>query len=223
MPYFPRSPSSVAPPPMPSPQLVPTPLPTPPILPRRRSSRSRLHLPANPAEPPIPPRLIGSPLLRITNSPQSQPCYFTAKAQSELWLDGDEFGINRKENAHLQDIAPPPPASPLTPTGNQKRTFTKPTRRSGSPPPTPKLSSPPPPVPPIPASAFASSGSKRSAVCSTSGNASSHLSIPELVLPSAPPASVEYLQRGFPPLAPRFIAQSWCGRRAGFAAHTDLR
>ena len=196
---FPRSPSLVTPPPMPSPQLIPTPLPTPPVLPRRRSSRSRLHLPANPAEAPIPPRLIGSPLLRITGSPQ-QSCYFTAKAHSELWLDGDEFGINRKETAHLQDIAPPPPSSPLTPTTNsQKRTSSKPTRRSGSPPPTPKLSSPPPPVPPIPASALASPGCKRSAVVrSPSGKTTSHLVIPELVLPSAPPASVDYPQRCVP-------------------------
>lgn len=201
MPNFPRCASSVVPPPMSSPQHIPTPLPTPPVLPRRRSSRSRLHLPSNPAEPPIPPRLIGSPLLRITGAPQSQqPCYFSAKAQSELWLDGDEFGINRKETAHLQDIVPPPPSSPLSSgsTINQRRTSTKCTRRSSSPPPTPKLSSPPPPVPPIPASAFASPGSKRSAVRSTKGKTSSHLSIPELVLPSAPPASVDYPQRCVP-------------------------
>ncbi|CAL1700868.1 unnamed protein product [Somion occarium] len=153
---------------MPSPQVVPTALPTPPSLPRRRSSRNRLQLPQNPAEPPIPPRLIGSPLLhRLTTSPQTQPCYFSEKAQSELWLDGDEFGIGRKENAHLQDIPLPPLPSPLlrvpsTPKRSVRRSPpSSASRRSNSPPPTAKFSSPPPPVPPIPASALASPGSKR--------------------------------------------------------------
>ncbi|CAL1700866.1 unnamed protein product [Somion occarium] len=193
------------PPPMPSPQVVPTALPTPPSLPRRRSSRNRLQLPQNPAEPPIPPRLIGSPLLhRLTTSPQTQPCYFSEKAQSELWLDGDEFGIGRKENAHLQDIPLPPLPSPLlrvpsTPKRSVRRSPpSSASRRSNSPPPTAKFSSPPPPVPPIPASALASPGSKRSAVRSNHSN--SHLAIPDLVLSSASAASVD------PPQSSRRVA-----------------
>ncbi|CDO71298.1 hypothetical protein BN946_scf184908.g55 [Trametes cinnabarina] len=89
---------------MPSPQLVPASLPSPPPFARRVSSRSRLHLPANLNEPPIPPRLVGSPLLeKLTNTQPSST--ITPRAQQQLWFDGDEFGTRRS--------GPPQLSSPL--------------------------------------------------------------------------------------------------------------
>jgi len=155
------------PPPMPSPQHLPTALPNPPPFPRRPSSR-RLQLPLHQEEPPIPPRLIGSPILQRFTSPPKSNYTLSDKAHAELWLDGDEFGSRRKETAHLQHI-PPPSSSPLLPPGTPKSSSRRPpqgsSRRSNSrsPPPTPKFSAPPP-VPPIPPSAFSSPGSKRAMV-----------------------------------------------------------
>ncbi|OCH92914.1 hypothetical protein OBBRIDRAFT_392996 [Obba rivulosa] len=65
-----------------------------PPLPHRHS-RNRLHLPAHPNEPPIPPRLIGSPLLQKLTT---EPHYISPKAASEVWLDRDEFGIQRSHS-----------------------------------------------------------------------------------------------------------------------------
>ena len=180
-PLFSRPP----PPRMPSPQPMHTSLPPP--LPRRVSSRTRLHLPLHPEEPPIPPRLIGSPLLqRFTATSQSQPQYMSEKAQSELWLDGDEFGTKRKENAHLQVIAPP---SPLLAPSTPKRS---PRHRSRSPPPTPRLSTPPPPVPPVPSSALATPGAKKAVIHTPPPRKASAGTIPELTLD--PPRSPDKLR-----------------------------
>ncbi|KAH8105919.1 hypothetical protein BXZ70DRAFT_1004218 [Cristinia sonorae] len=171
---------STPPPRMPSPHPVPAALPSPPHIPRR-SSRSRLHPPPHSQDPPIPPRLIGSPILHRLNTMNHAPYFMSEKAHSELWLDGDEFGAKRKETAHLRDIPLPspvrrvprtsPPASPGA-------------RGSGSrsPPPTPRLASPPPPVPPIPSSAFATPGTKRSAVLAPQSPAQH--TIPEIALPA---------------------------------------
>ena len=195
MPASPRSRdlSTAPPPPMPSPQLIPAALPPPPPIPRR-SSRSRL-LPIRQDDPPIPPRLIGSPILhRLTTMPQT-PYIMSEKAHSELWLDGDEFGAKRKETAHLRDIPLPSPllAPPIPAPKRAHRTsppMSPTSRRSGSrsPPPTPRLASPPPPVPPIPSSAFSTPGAKRSAV-HLSAQSPSQIHIPELSLASAPPCS----------------------------------
>ena len=111
---------------MSSPQQQPSPaLPVPPAFPRRTSSRSaRLHLPQRQGEPPIPPRLVGSPLLNnlISSSSKHQQPQQLARSsdrvQQEVWIDGDEFGTyTRSGTAQVPDIArantryttPPPP------------------------------------------------------------------------------------------------------------------
>lgn len=81
-----------------SPQLLPTPtMSTPPALPRRTSARNtRLHL--RPEEPPIPPRLIGSPLLDKLMSPTASPAskqLMSPKCAQEMWIDGDEFSVRK--------------------------------------------------------------------------------------------------------------------------------
>ncbi|KAI0719633.1 hypothetical protein C8T65DRAFT_44477 [Cerioporus squamosus] len=142
-PAYPHSMSLCPPPRMPSPQLVPAPLPSPPVFPRRISSRSRLHLPSHPGEPPIPPRLVGSPLLeRLIHQ---DPATLTPKIQKQLWFDGDEFGTQSASPA-LSD------ASTVTVASRA---------RSHSPPPPQQLSASIPPVPPIPSSAFDSPGARR--------------------------------------------------------------
>ncbi|KAH9943512.1 uncharacterized protein BXZ73DRAFT_97552 [Epithele typhae] len=118
-----------------SPLLVHNSLPSPPPLgPRRVSSRSRLHLPSNLNDPPIPPRLIGSPLLDKLTAPESGA--LTSNIQKQLWFDGDEFGTRAAATASQS--------------------------RSRSPPPPSLLMVSIPPVPPIPSSAFNSPGAKRS-------------------------------------------------------------
>ncbi|KAI0353578.1 hypothetical protein OH77DRAFT_1406675 [Trametes cingulata] len=180
---------SLCPPPrMPSPQLVPAPLPSPPAFPRRISSRSRLHLPAHLNEPPIPPRLVGSPLLeKLTHT---APASMSPKAQQQLWFDGDEFGTRTaSQSSALKDAGSPmaSPASssfssssssssslssssPSTPRAGTSRrahrrspsvAYSRRTR-SHSPPPPPQSSAIPPPVPPIPSSAFDIPGARRS-------------------------------------------------------------
>ncbi|KAH9951661.1 hypothetical protein B0H21DRAFT_185822 [Amylocystis lapponica] len=151
------------PPRMPSPQLVPAPLPSPPLLPRR-SSRNRLHLPAHPDEPPIPPRLIGSPLLKkLTSTSHSEPHLLSQKVQSELWIDGDEFGIRRTADSHPDLPSPASSTSSSSKRGHRRTSSVvgSPSSRSRSPPPAPLLFSPPPPVPPIPSFALAVPGARR--------------------------------------------------------------
>ncbi|KAH9899951.1 hypothetical protein C8Q73DRAFT_340937 [Cubamyces lactineus] len=160
---------SLAPPPrMPSPQLVPSPLPSPPIFARRVSSRSRLHLPQTLNEPPIPPRLVGSPLLeKLTHH---QPSTMSSKAQQQLWFDGDEFGTRRSgpacSDSPLASPSHSPSSSPTTPRASRRAHRRSPSvaysrrTRSHSPPPPPQ-SSVVPPVPPIPSSAFDTPGTRR--------------------------------------------------------------
>ncbi|EMD40794.1 hypothetical protein CERSUDRAFT_80447, partial [Gelatoporia subvermispora B] len=127
-----------------------------PPLPHRHS-RNRLHLPAHPNEPPIPPRLIGSPLLQKLTS--DSPCT-SPRAASEVWLDRDEFGTQR---AHAQSRNP----SSLAPSGSvplpqsSSATPQQRHRRSGSPPPSSRQYAPPPPVPPVPSTPTACPGAKR--------------------------------------------------------------
>ncbi|KAI0092713.1 hypothetical protein BDY19DRAFT_990410 [Irpex rosettiformis] len=109
---------------------------SPPPMPRRISARNtRLQLPTRPEEPPIPPRLIGSPLLDKINSnpsPSIQP--------RALWIDGNEFGMSSST----------PTASPV---------LDKPKRSARqAPPPEPRYTSPPPPLPPYPSSRHSTHG-----------------------------------------------------------------
>lgn len=116
-------------------------MPSPPAFPHRSSSRSRLHLPAHPNEPPVPPRLVGSELLRKVTHPETHH-----HNSSEVWIDGDEFGT-RKGSSHSSPITSPAltvsslsPDTPPTPIRSSRRTqtVTLPQRaRSHSPPPTP--------------------------------------------------------------------------------------
>ena len=112
---------------MSSPQQNTAALPPLPSLPRRTSSRgARLHLPQSQAEPPIPPRLVGSPLLNNLLSPGSKQTAQGDRAHQEAWLDGDEFSTHRTRlgSAQVPDIArgnprytsPPPPPWSLTQT-----------------------------------------------------------------------------------------------------------
>ncbi|KAG2367268.1 hypothetical protein BDR07DRAFT_1393556 [Suillus spraguei] len=138
---------SQSPPPMPSPELVPTPLPSPP--PIHRSSRLTV-LPNN--SPPIPPRLIGSPLLQNTLNASRSHDRLDRRAKEGLFGEDDEFGarkraLGKRSNSSISSL---PILSP-TPTRNTRRSFTRSTTRYRSPPPSPSLASPPPPVPPIPA------------------------------------------------------------------------
>ncbi|KAH9918254.1 uncharacterized protein BXZ73DRAFT_105381 [Epithele typhae] len=155
-----------------SPLLVHNSLPSPPPLgPRRVSSRSRLHLPSNLNDPPIPPRLIGSPLLDKLTAPESGA--LTSNIQKQLWFDGDEFGTRAAATASQVQTPPPftlslpsPPSTPRSP--RHRRTASMidcrpPSKsRSRSPPPPSLLMVSIPPVPPIPSSAFNSPGAKRS-------------------------------------------------------------
>ncbi|OAX44535.1 hypothetical protein K503DRAFT_764951 [Rhizopogon vinicolor AM-OR11-026] len=137
------------PPPMPSPQLVPTPLPSPPPL-HRKPSPSRLTIPAN-HSPPIPPRLIGSPLLQKTLNASKSHDRLDRKAKEGLFGEDDEFGarrraLGRKSNSSISSL---PTLSP-SPTRATRRSPTQ-SSRCRSPPPSLVVASPPPPVPPIPA------------------------------------------------------------------------
>lgn len=137
------------PPPMPSPQLVPTPLPSPPPL-HRKPSPSRLTIPAN-HSPPIPPRLIGSPLLQKTLNASKSHDRLNRKAKEGLFGQDDEFGARRRaltkrSNSSLSSL---PTLSP-SPTRTTRRSPSQ-SSRCRSPPPSFVVASPPPPVPPIPA------------------------------------------------------------------------
>ncbi|EIW62033.1 uncharacterized protein TRAVEDRAFT_70245 [Trametes versicolor FP-101664 SS1] len=190
----------VPPPRMPSPPLVPSPLPSRPAFPRRISSRSRLQLPSNLNEPPIPPRLVGSPLLEKLNHPP--PSTMSTKVQQQLWFDGDEFGTR---NAQCDSPLASPASSSFSSPGSTPRrrshrrspsvAYTRRTR-SHSPPPPPQSPHAPPPVPPIPSSAFDTPGAKRPVLRSppstppSRGARSTQIIIPDLTsIPSASPPS----------------------------------
>lgn len=143
---FIRARSQSPPPPMPSPQLVPTPLPSPPPIHRN----SRLTVPNN--SPPIPPRLIGSPLLKNTLNASRSHDRLDRKAKEGLFGEDDDFGarkraLGRRSNSSITSL---PILSP-SPTRTSRRGFGQSSTRCRSPPPSPSISSPPPPVPPIPA------------------------------------------------------------------------
>ncbi|TFY78430.1 hypothetical protein EWM64_g5584 [Hericium alpestre] len=157
---FSQSRSASPPPPMPSPQLLPTPLPSPPPL-RSRHSRQRLGLDAAPQSPPIPPTLIGSPLLKKGIFAPRPRTPSSAPLNIDLWLDGDEFGARKEKTRSLPSLSSASPARhhipgkgrhrrsesvSLSPPSNRMRARP----RSRSPPPSPRRD-PPPPVPPIPA------------------------------------------------------------------------
>ncbi|KAI0638102.1 hypothetical protein C8Q77DRAFT_1153780 [Trametes polyzona] len=201
--------SLCVPPRMPSPQLVPAPLPSPPAFPRRISSRSRLHLPSNLNEPPIPPRLVGSPLLeKLTHQ---QPCAISPKAQQQLWFDGDEFGTRRSGSSQSELLASPassasPPSTPRTNSSRRSHrrspsvAYNRRTR-SHSPPPPPQSTVVPPPVPPIPSSAFDSPGAKRPVLRTSmtpSRAPTTQIIIPDLVSAS-PPSALSYASRTISP------------------------
>ncbi|KAI0650354.1 hypothetical protein C8Q79DRAFT_380630 [Trametes meyenii] len=209
---------SLCPPPrMSSPQLVPAALPSPPPFPRRISSRQRLHLPPTLDEPPIPPRLVGSPLLeKLTH----QPSTISPKVQQQLWFDGDEFGTRRTGPAQTDSpMASPlssnsssssssPPATPRT-TSSRRAHRRSPSvaynrrTRSHSPPPPPP-SSAVPPVPPIPSSAFDSPGARRSVLRSppttpSRARAAAQIIIPDLGAASPSSALSPYASRTLSP------------------------
>ena len=101
--------------PMSSPQHQPAAaLPAAPALPRRTSSHSaRLHLHRQ-EEPPIPPRLVGSPLLNNLINPHAPAAPKQPPVRRAQWIDGDEFGTASKQGAaaapRYTSAAPVPPA-----------------------------------------------------------------------------------------------------------------
>ncbi|KAI0375557.1 hypothetical protein BV20DRAFT_1032011 [Pilatotrama ljubarskyi] len=213
---------SLCPPPrMPSPQLVPTPLPSRPVFPRRISSRSRLHLPTHLNEPPIPPRLVGSPLLeKLAHSPTPM----SPRVQQQLWFDGDEFGT-RRTGTPLRDSEMASPASsssssfsPSTPRTAASRRARRRSpsvaysrrKRSHSPPPPPQSSILPPPVPPIPSSAFDIPGVKRPVLRSPPATPSPRVPPSQIIVPDltsvstssgsvSPPSALSYPSRTISP------------------------
>ncbi|KAG1833384.1 hypothetical protein EV424DRAFT_1365118 [Suillus variegatus] len=141
--------SQSPPPPMPSPELVPTPLPSPPPIHRI----SRLTIPAN-NSPPIPPRLIGSPLLQNTLNASRSYDRLDRKAKEGLFGEDDDFGarkraLGRRSNSSISSL--PISSNSPSPTRTTRRSFGHSSTRYRSPPPSPTIASPPPPVPPIPA------------------------------------------------------------------------
>lgn len=115
------------------------PLPSPPAF-QHRTSRRRLHLPTHPHEPPVPPRLVGSELLRKVTHPEPHHQNY-----SEVWLDGDEFGTRRASSQSPMSspaltVSSLSPGTPPTSIRGSRRmqSVTLPKRaRSHSPPPTP--------------------------------------------------------------------------------------
>ncbi|KAI0732999.1 hypothetical protein C8Q72DRAFT_881921 [Fomitopsis betulina] len=198
--------TALSPPPrMPSPQYMPSPLPSPPPGLPRRTSRNRLQLPAHPEEPPIPPRLIGSPLLRRMTVRPDQPHLLSYKAQSELWIDGDEFGTRRTESAQTLSASSSSSTSPSSPKrpGHRRMpsiTISPPRMRSRSPPPSPMPNLPPPPVPPIPSFALATPGAKRATLRSP------HMGYSQVHIPDIDHSS---------PLAPTFQPKRTSALRSG--------
>ncbi|KAG1755574.1 hypothetical protein EDB19DRAFT_1662033, partial [Suillus lakei] len=120
--------------------LVPTPLPSPPSIHRN----SRLTVPS----PPIPPRLIGSPLLQKTLNASRSHDRLDRKAKEGLFGKDDDFGARKPTHQYHHSlffqILP-------SPTRTTRRNLSQSSTRYRSPPPSPAIASPPPPVPPIPA------------------------------------------------------------------------
>ncbi|KAI0832338.1 hypothetical protein BC628DRAFT_303426 [Trametes gibbosa] len=196
--------SLCVPPRMPSPQFVPAPLPPPPF-PRRVSSRSRLHLPATPDEPPIPPRLVGSPLLeKLTHKPSTM----SPKVHQHLWFDGDEFGTRTSTPPHYDSPLPSsasssPFSSPRAASSSARRSHRRSPSvaynrraRSHSPPPPPLASAAPPPVPPIPSSAFDTPGTKRPVLRTPPATPlrarTAQITIPDLITSTGPASALPY-------------------------------
>ncbi|KAI0036803.1 hypothetical protein K488DRAFT_81792 [Vararia minispora EC-137] len=144
-----RSPTAFDfPPREPSPEPVFTPLPSPAL--RLQRSRQRLRLPmATPDSPPIPPTLIGSPLLD-----KCAPRKRTSSLNPDFCPDAHEFGAQRPER-----LSPPSQSGHRRTPAIHRRTSsisispsstTRINARARSPPPTPRRPSIAPPVPPIP-------------------------------------------------------------------------
>ncbi|KAG1783220.1 hypothetical protein EV702DRAFT_1191652 [Suillus placidus] len=145
---FPRR-SQSPPPPMPSPELVPTPLPSPPPIYRR------LTVPAN-SSPPIPPRLIGSPLLQNTLNASRSHDRLDRKAKEGLFGEDDDFGARKRALGRRSNSS----ISSLPTLSTTRRSLAQSSARYRSPPPSPSIASPPPPVPPIPAFMLTSTDKK---------------------------------------------------------------
>jgi hypothetical protein len=148
--------SQSPPPPMPSPELVPTPLPSPPPIHRN----SRLTVPPN-NSPPIPPRLIGSPLLQNTLNSSRSHDRLNRKAKEGLFGEDDEFGarkraLGKRSNSSISSLS----VISSSPIGTPRRRLGQSSTRYRSPPPSPSIASPPPPVPPIPAFMLTSTDKK---------------------------------------------------------------
>ncbi|KAG2757379.1 hypothetical protein P692DRAFT_20824778, partial [Suillus brevipes Sb2] len=148
--------SQSPPPPMPSPELLPTPLPSPPPIHRI----SRLTIPAN-NSPPIPPRLIGSPLLQNTLNASRSHDRLDRKAKEGLFGEDDDFGarkraLGRRSNSSISSL----PILSNSPSRTTRRNLGQSSARFRSPPPSPSIASPPPPVPPIPAFMLTSTDKK---------------------------------------------------------------
>ncbi|TFK56001.1 hypothetical protein OE88DRAFT_1652566 [Heliocybe sulcata] len=164
-----------SPPPMSSPKYLPTPLPSPPPFHRKSSSSSLRKLQFELSDPPIPPRLIGSPLLNKTLPPRrtrrsAEDLSYSQKSSVGLgkgFVDAYEFGVGeppasdqyvrkspRRRPGALPLSAPSTPSSrassPRRPLGNSRSPCLAFAVSPRSPPLTPIISSPPPPVPPIP-------------------------------------------------------------------------
>ncbi|KAI0322471.1 hypothetical protein OF83DRAFT_1167523 [Amylostereum chailletii] len=137
--------------------IIMNPLPSPHL----RSQRSRqrlLKLPMPvPDSPPVPPTLVGSPLLDKFGAPRKRT---QSLKPASLWADGDDFGARREKSTSL----PPPSPSPSDTERRRTRSLHRRTSsisisasssprrnaRARSPPPSPDPTSVPPPVPPLP-------------------------------------------------------------------------
>jgi hypothetical protein len=179
MSFLHRSRSGSPPPPMPSPQLVPTPLPSPPPF-TKKHSKSRV-TPSLQNSPPIPPSLIGSPLLRKTLNSARSHDRLDCKAKAGLFGDDDEFGARRsRENRRCQSTTSL--SSAYSSPRSLKRTLAHITSRCRSPPPSPAIVSPPPPVPPIPAFMLAPTDKRSTLQPSPKRSTANHAAIFDLYL-----------------------------------------
>ncbi|EGO02199.1 hypothetical protein SERLA73DRAFT_71342 [Serpula lacrymans var. lacrymans S7.3] len=167
------------PPPMPSPKLTPTPLPSPPPF-TPKQSRSRLIVPAQ-HSPPIPPSLIGSPLLKKTLNYSRSHDSLHGRARTSPFDEDDEFGARKtrtaRRTASTSSFSLPPPARSVH---IVKRNGTNSPYRS--PPPSPAIASPPPPVPPIPSFVLSSAENYKKPVLHPQPKRSTNSSILELYI-----------------------------------------
>ncbi|KAI0347129.1 hypothetical protein BDW22DRAFT_1425197 [Trametopsis cervina] len=127
-----------------------SPLPAPPPFPRRNT---RLQLPTHPEDPPIPPRLVGSPLLDKLTSPHNP-----SASPRPFWIDNNEFGTSSttstsnpssSTNSSTSSNSPstsPSSSSALSSSSAHDQKQNRSARRA--PPPEPRYTSPPPPLPP---------------------------------------------------------------------------